>query len=200
MLGQRGQRCAVIHGAAGFSLIDQIATLAVFATVSAIAIPQITNSFENQRLGVEVRNVERELQSARLSAVSSNRPIRVRFNCPGAGQYRRVEVIGTVNLPAAADADSASVTRCSTAAYPFPAADRNPLTRPNNDGPLQQLHTRVAFTEVQVLEFWPNGTVHVSAVTNPWPTIGTTPVTLKLTKGAATQSITVNGLGKIRIE
>ena len=200
MLGQRGQRCAVIHGAAGFSLIDQIATLAVFATISAIAIPQITNSFENPRLGIEVRNVERELQSARLSAVSSNRPIRVRFNCPTVGAYRRVEVIGTVNTPAAADADANAATRCDVATYPYPAADRNPLTRPNNDGPLQRLNTKVAFSQVQVLEFWPNGTVHVSAVTNPWPTIGNTPVTLKLTKDVATQSITVNGLGKIRIE
>ena len=194
------QRRADLHGAAGFSLIDQLATLAIFATISAIAIPAITSSFENQRLGVELRNVERELQSARLSAVSSNRPIRVRFNCPGAGQYRRVEVIGTVNSPAAADADGAATTRCNATTYPYPPADRNPLTRPNNDGPLKQLYTSVAFSQVQVLEFWPNGTVHVSAVTNPWPPIGNTPVTLKLTKGAVTKSITVNGLGKIRIE
>lgn len=194
------QRRAVLHGAAGFSLIDQLATLAVFSTISAIALPAVTNSFENQRLGIEVRNVERELQSARLAAVSSNRPIRVRFNCPGAGQYRRVEVVGTVNTPAEADADASAAPRCDASTYPYPAADRNPLTRPNNDGPLQQLNTRVAFSQVQVLEFWPNGSVHVSAVTNPWPPIGNTPVTLKLTQGAVTKSITVNGLGKIRIE
>ena len=171
--------------------------MAVFATVSAIAIPIVTNSFEGQRLGIETRNVERELQSARLSAVATNRPIRIRFNCPSVGMYRRVEVIGTVNVPHADDAEARAVARCG---YPFPAADSNPLTRPNNDGAPLRLHSSVAFTAVQTLEFWPDGTVHVPAATNPWPRLGATDATFTLAKGSSTKSIKVNSLGKIRIQ
>ena len=183
--------------ASGFSLIDTIVTLAVFATVAAIAVPLITNSLEGQRLGMESRNVERELQSARLSAVATNRPIRMRFNCPSAGKYRRVELIGTVNIPHADDAETRAAARCG---YPFPAADMNPLTRPNNDGPPQLLYSSVSFTAVQTLEFWPDGTVHVPAVTNPWPRLGATEATITVAKGSTTKSIRVNSLGKIRIQ
>ena len=186
-----------LRDASGFSLIDTLATLAVFATVSAIAVPLVTNSLEGQRLGMETRNVERELQSARLSAVATNRPIRIRFNCPSTGMYRRVEVIGTVNVPHADDAEARAVARCG---YPFPAADSNPLTRPNDDGPTQQLYSSVTFTAVQTLEFWPDGTVHVPAATNPWPRLGATDATITVAKGSSTKSIKVNSLGKIRIQ
>jgi len=177
--------------------MDTLATLAVTATIAAIAVPIVTNAFENQRLGVETRNVERELQTARLSAVSTNRPIRVRFNCPSTGMYRRVEVIGTVNTPHTDDAESQAAARC---AYPYPAADKNPLTRPNNDGPIQQAHPTVTFSAVQTLEFWPNGTVHVPAATNPWPLLGATGASITLAHGSSYKSIQVNSLGKIRIQ
>ncbi len=193
----RNRHHAQLRDARGFTLIDTLATLAVFATVSAIALPRLTNSLEGQRLGMEARNVERELQSARLSAVASNRPIRFRFNCPSTGKYRRVEVIGTVNVPHADDAEARAVARCG---YPFPAADTNPLTRPNNDGPTLQLNSTVTFTAVQTLEFWPDGTVHVPAVTNPWPRLGATDAAITVAKGSSTKSIKVNSLGKIYIQ
>jgi len=177
--------------------MDTIATLAVFATVSAVAVPLVTNTLEGQRLGMESRNVERELQSTRLTAVATNRPIRIRFNCPSTGMYRRVEVIGTVNVPDADDAEARAVARCG---YPYPAADTNPLTRPNSDGPTQQLYSSVTFTAVQTLEFWPDGTVHVPAATNPWPRLGATDATITVAKGSYTRNIQVNSLGKIRIQ
>lgn len=190
-------RPAVPQNSCGFSLIDTIATLAVFAVVAAIAVPSISNSFENQRLGVETRSLERELQTARLTAVSTNRPIRVRFNCPAAGQYRRVELIGTVNTPDAKDAETYTA-RC---AMPYPAdTDRKPLTRPNNDGPTMQLYQTVSFSATQTLEFWPNGSVHVAATTNPWPLVGATGVSITLAKGSNSKTIQVNALGKIRIQ
>jgi hypothetical protein len=37
-----------------------------------------------------IRNVERELQFARLDSVSTNRPMRVRLDCPQVGQIRSV--------------------------------------------------------------------------------------------------------------
>jgi type II secretory pathway pseudopilin PulG len=195
MFGHRHH--ARLRDASGFTLIDTIATLAIFATVAAIAVPVVTNSLEGQRLGIETRNVERELQSTRLSAVAANHPIRIRFNCPSTGMYRRVEVIGSVNVPHADDAEARAVARCG---YPFPAADMNPLTRPNNDGPPLQLPTSVTFTAVQTLEFWPDGTVHVPGATNPWPRLGATDATITVAKGSSTKSIRVNSLGKIFIQ
>src|SRR6266700_2836166 len=136
--------------AKGFSLIDQLATLAIIGTIAGIGIPLISNTIENQRLGIEVRNIERELQLARLSAVSTNRPIRVRFNCPSTGYYRRVELIGSVDNPSQGDdADNQGARRCSTTYYPYPAADHDPLTRPNNDGPLMLINPKVVFTSTQ---------------------------------------------------
>ena len=188
----------------GFGLIDQLATVAVVATVCAIAVPAITSSIDGQRLGIDVRAVEREVQLARLTAVSTNRPMRVRFNCPDAGSYRRVELIGSVNNPSQgddADTQAVGIHRCSTLYYPFPAADKDPLTRPNNDGPLLKLNSKVTFTSVQTLEFWPNGTVHYyDPAASQWKAIGTTPVNLILSKGSTTRAIVVNGLGKIQFQ
>jgi Tfp pilus assembly protein FimT len=180
----------------GMTLIDQLATLAIIATVSGIAVPGMVRAVENQRLGIDARNVERELQTARLAAVTNNQPIRVRFNCPAAGQYRRVELIGTVSVPAADDADARAAVRCSTTTYPYPVADRNLLTRPNNDGPLNRLNSAVVFQASQTLEFWPNGTVHNLGVGTPM----VNPVTITLKKGTTTRNITVNGLGKVQLQ
>jgi Tfp pilus assembly protein FimT len=186
----------------GFSLVDMMLTLAVVGTVAAIAVPAMTNAVDGQRLGIDAQNVMREMQLARLTAVSTNRPMRIRFNCPSTGYYRRVELVGNVNAPnSGIDADNQAAVRCGVT-YPYPAADNDPLTRPNNDGPVQQLNSKVSFTSTQTLEFWPNGTVHVynAAVGAPWPQLGTTPANIILTKGATTRSITVNSLGKMQIQ
>ena len=53
--------------------------------------------------------MERELQVARVKAVTANRPVRVLFNCPAAGQFRRVEMLGEPGLP---DSRDDQVTRC----------------------------------------------------------------------------------------
>jgi Tfp pilus assembly protein FimT len=186
---------------AGYTLIDLLATTAIIATVGAVAVPQISKSVDNQRLGIDLRNVERELQIARLDAVKANQPIRVRFNCPDVGTYRRVELLGTVSAPATGDdATANATTRCRTNGnYPYPSTDQDPLTRPNNDGPIQRLNSQVNFLTVQTLEFWPNGSVHVdSGTTTQWPIAGT--VTLWLNKGSSQKSIQVNGLGKIQLQ
>ena len=101
------------------------------------------------KLNEAARMVEREMQDARLKAVSSNRVIRVRLNCPAAGYIRSVEVLGTA-------ADTAA-NRCTTSAYPFPPADTDIMTRPNFDGPVRTLPGGATVTN-QVLQFSPDGT------------------------------------------
>ena len=157
------------RSAAGFTLIDMIVIVAVFGILAGISVPTFLNLTEGYRLGQTLREVERELQSARLKSVTSNRPFRVRFDCPAAGQYRTVELIGSPSVPAPEDT---AANRCQEATYPTPAADNNPLTRPNHDGPMRRLPTGITFSAANTLEFRPDGTVHQqSGATLPWPVV-----------------------------
>ncbi len=108
-----------------------------------------------------------------------------------------VEFIGTPTVPASADS---ATDRCAPSVYPFPAGDRNPLTRPNNDGPVRYLPSDTTFQTAATIEFWPDGTAHMaSGITNPWPQIATTGTTITLLRKGKTKSITVNGIGKVTL-
>jgi type II secretory pathway pseudopilin PulG len=189
-----------LSSAAGFSLIDMVVVVTLVCVMSAMATVSLRDLTESMRLSQGAREVERELQTARLKAVTSNRPIRVRFNCPTAGKYRMVELIGSTMVPVAAD-DAGN--RCQETAYPFPAADRNPVTLPNLDGPMRSLHPSLSFGGAPTLEFWPNGTVHadtgVAGVA--WPQLDADKdAEIHVVKGSEIKRITVNGLGKIQIQ
>src|SRR3954454_4711501 len=93
----------------GFSLVDLMMTVAVIATVAGVEVPQVNSSLDSMRLGMALRDVERELQFARLKAVSTSRPMRVRFDCPSAGKLRVVELIGTTSVPDINDTDTDTV-------------------------------------------------------------------------------------------
>ena len=181
----------------GFSLIELLMVVALVGILSVIGVPLLGQISGTIELGEATRQVERELQSARMTAVSANQPMRVMFNCPVTGQYRMVELIGTPGVPAAADG---VIGRCSTTTYPFPAPDNNPITRPNNDGALKTLSSQVTFTTVTTIEFWPDGTAHTNTGgTNPWPPIAAPGYSIVLTRGTKTKSILVNGVGKIQL-
>lgn len=190
-----------VRDSRGFSIVDIVATLALIGTISAISIPQVIDVVDRMRLGMSERDVERELQFARLKSVSTQRVMRVRFDCPSAGKIRVVELLGTPTAPEANDAD-AVLARCSDTTYPYAptGADKSRLSRPNNDGPVRALYSGTTFTAKQTLEFWPNGTVHTAcqAACGTVPQIGT--VTLTLTRKGISKSIRVNGLGKIRMD
>jgi len=181
----------------GFTLLEMLMVTTVFAIIAGIGMPLFSDITDSIKLGQAAREVERELQTARLTAVSANQPLRVRFNCNAAGEYRMVELIGTPSIPASADS---ATDRCSTSLYPFPAADRNPLTRPNNDGPLRYLPSETTFTTSATIEFWPDGTAHMASGTiNPWPVIASTGTNIVLTRKSKTKTILVNGIGKVQL-
>lgn len=189
-----------LTGSGGYSLIDLMATVAIISTLAAIATPQMISGVDSMRLGMAMRDVERELQFARLKSVSVNRPMRVRLNCPVAGEFRVVELIGTVRTPDAADI---AANRCDESVYPYrpTGGDNNRLTRPNNDGPLRRLQRGASFTAFPTLEFWPDGTVHADAATgNPWPTVPVGGATITVTRKGKTKNIGVNALGKIQMD
>lgn len=181
----------------GFTLVDVMITVAVLAVLAGAAMPAMRDIRSAFSLGNSARTVERELQTARLKAVSSNRPIRVRFNCPAATEFRMVELIGSPSAPDAADS---AANRCSESAYPYPATDTSPLTRPNHDGPIRRLDPNVAFGSAVTLEFWPDGSVHKQdGTTLPWPAMAGNGTAITVTYGTSVRTITVNGLGKIQL-
>jgi hypothetical protein len=184
----------------GVSLVDMMVVVAVMTVLMAGAVPQLRDVSGAMKFGASVRDVERELQTARLKAVTSNRPIRVRFNCPGTGEFRMVELIGSTTTPDSADG-AAAATRCSDTNYPSPPADDNPLTRPNHDGPIRRLDPSVSFGSAATIEFWPDGSAHQDLNgTNPWASVPVTGTAITLTRNGEVRTITVNSLGKIQIE
>ena len=179
----------LMHRDAGFSLIDMMIVVALIGIIAGMAVPSFGNLSESMKLASNAREIERELQTARLKAVTSNRPIRLRFNCPVAGQYRMVELIGSPSSPHANDI---ALNRCQESVYPYPAADREPLTRPNHDGPVRRLADKISFGAAANLEFWPDGSVRKldgSAM----------PTEITVVKGNDVRKITVNSLGKVTL-
>jgi type II secretory pathway pseudopilin PulG len=185
-----GQRFNVWFGASGgFSLIELMIVVAFAATLMAISIPIVGDITQSAKLNEAVRGVEREIQDARLRAVNINRPLRVRLNCPSAGYFRTVEVIGGA-------ADS-STNRCVLSAYPYPAADRDVMTKPNYDGPLHILPAGATVTSA-VLEFEPDGTAY-NVVSGTVQNISS-PLTLVVARRGKSKSVTINGAGKIQLQ
>ena len=163
-------------------------TVALAGVVMAMALPVMSDVSDSSKLSAAVREVEREFQSARLKAVTVNRVLRVRLNCPTTGYFRTVEYLNTA-------ADSAT-NRCLQTAYPFPT-DTDLMTRPNYDGPLRTL-TLGATVGTTVLEFLPDGTAQ-QIVSNVRQAI-VTPVTVTVTRKGKSKAMTINGAGKIQLQ
>lgn len=182
----------------GFTLVELLVVAAVFAIAAGVAMPQLGNALDAYRLGIAIREVERELQTARVKAVTANRQVRVLFNCPAAGQFRRVEVLGEPGLP---DGRDDSLARCSDATFPYPAADNNPLTRPNLDGPLHRLPWGVTIGGISGVEFRPDGTASSDAFggTIAFADIPVGGVSAVVTKDTRSRSLTVNGMGRVYV-
>ncbi|HEY3092405.1 MAG TPA: hypothetical protein VGJ52_04885 [Vicinamibacterales bacterium] len=184
-----------IHDRGGFSLVDIMVAVSVMAILAAGALPALVNVADSMKLGQGQRDVYQEMQTARLVAVASNRPMRIRFNCPAAGQFRLTELIGSPSKP---DFNDTASDRCSDIKWKYPANDNDPTSRPNHDGPVRQLPNKVSFGATSTLEFWPDGTIHKDAGRLPWDQVDLNGTAITVTKGTTVKTISVNGLGKIQ--
>lgn len=175
----------------GFSLTELMLTVAVGTTIMAMAVPVMTDISATMKLNEAARMVERELQDARLRAVQTNRPLRVRTNCPAAGFARTVEVLGTA-------ADSAADRCLTNGSYPFPSdPDGDLSTGPNYDGPVRVI-PNAADVSTATYQFQPDGTVF-SVVANV-PTRMATEQTVTITRAGRSRTVRLNAAGKIQLQ
>jgi prepilin-type N-terminal cleavage/methylation domain-containing protein len=173
----------------GFSLIELMLTMAVAATLMAIAVPAMNAMSDATKLSAAAQQLERELQTARMKAVTNNTPLRLRTNCPTTGYFRIVELLGT--------ASDTSASRCNATTYPWPAADNDLATMPNFDGPVRQL-LNSATVGTASIEFRPDGTAWDTS--SGTATAISSSVTITVTRNGKTKNITVNGLGKVLLQ
>jgi Tfp pilus assembly protein FimT len=176
----------------GFSLIELVLVMAGTVMLAAISVPQVSNFLDQQRARDAARTVEREMQTARLKAVSASRSLRVRFNCPSIEQMRLLEVTGV------AATDTAS-NRCSPTAYPYPPPNDSLDSTPSLDSPVIYLPSGTTVTGTALnFEFDPEGGVStVSAAGVVLPLGGD--VVLTVTRGRFSNAVTVNALGRVRL-
>ena len=180
--------CALPRSEHGFSLNELMMVVAVAGSLTAMSVPVVSNVTDAAKLTEAARLVERELQGARLRAVSTNRTLRVRTNCPAVGYLRTVEVLGSA-------ADTAT-SRCLLSAYPFPADD-DVVTRPNYDGPVRNVPNS-ATVNTAAIEFAPNGSARVVVAGTPEPIAGAE--TFTITRNGRTRTVTINAAGKIQLQ
>jgi prepilin-type N-terminal cleavage/methylation domain-containing protein len=179
----------VLRSQRGYSLVELMMVIAIAGTLMAVGLPILTDLSEGTKLNAAVREVERELQSARLKSVTVNQTLRVRLNCPTDGYLRTVEYLGTA-------ADSAT-NRCLESAYPFPVQDNDILTTPNYDGPVRLMPNGATVTTAAV-EFRSDGTAYdvMSGVPLEIPDT----LTITVTRNGKSKTVTVNGAGKIQLQ
>ena len=165
-------------------------TTLLMGTMFSIALPAGKAALDSLELGNTTRAIERELRTARMRAVSANRPMRVKFNCPADGQYRLVEVTG---LPATDNAGS----RCDETLFGYPGPKDNARATPKHEGPLRRVGSGIDELIGPELEFSPDGTTRL--VTNGTVQTMTADAVVEVGRQGAVKEITVNALGRITL-
>jgi prepilin-type N-terminal cleavage/methylation domain-containing protein len=154
----------------GYSMVELLITLGLIGVVSAISVPVFIESNARSSLWSGSEQIGASIRSARLKAISQNTAHRVTFNCPAANELRILVMTGD---PAVDD----DAGRCSQTV--------------DGDSGTIQLPVGVAYdvdaaTSLQVTGrgiFTANG--------------GAIPLTITVTHGAATRTLTVSGTGQI---
>ena len=178
-------------GQAGFSLVELMFVMLGLIAIAGISVPRFNVLIQSQRANEAARMVERELQTARLKSVSASRALRVRFDCPAAGQFRLLEVTGIAAVDNAGN-------RCDPVAYPSPGPNDALRATPALDGPVRYLppSTTVAAPALN-FEFSPKGAVYTVSGGVTTAVVGDLVVTI--TRAGYSKTVTINALGRVRL-
>jgi len=167
----------------GFTLVEVLLVLAMIAVFAGVSIPMVMGAMRSYRLTAATREISNQISAMRLEAVTKNRRMRLRLNCPAVGMYRSVEWTGDAAIDTAGN-------RCMPSAYPYP--DLDSTTAPNTDGPLRFLPQGMSFGTVQEIEISSMG--RVTAVT------GALPAQIGVTDGTTTRQVRITSAGQVQIQ
>ncbi len=134
----------------GFGVMQGLFSLLIVGGVSAMYMPKMTEMLHHYLLMGVAHEVGAQIRGARVLAVTTGTTVRVRFNCPGPGEYRVLEVTNRRSIDSDRD-------RCSTRAFPYP--DPSPGKGPDHDGPLMTLKEGVRFSDHQDFDIGPTGEI-----------------------------------------
>lgn len=176
--------------AGGFTLTELLIAVAVMTVTAAIAIPAIETGMRRYALNNAAQQIASTIRSARYTAVSKNKKVRVRFNCPDTDQYRVVEVVNSNTVDQATD-------RCSNTSYPYP--DAVPGTAPDVDGPILLLPTGTEMAVVEDLEIDTDGRVTAQTGCPTCAPAGGT-VAIAIENGFESQTINVSNQGQVDVD
>ena len=172
-----------MRNARGFTLLEVLLVATIAAAVAVFSLPMALSAMRTYRLNAATREVSNQISAIRLEAVTKNRAMRLRLNCPAAGMYRAVEWTGDATIDTAAN-------RCLPTAYPFP--DLDPATVPNADGPLRYLPQGITFGAVQE--------IHISRMGRITPVTGGLPALIRVSDGTTTRQLQITAAGQVQIQ
>jgi prepilin-type N-terminal cleavage/methylation domain-containing protein len=157
---------------AGFSLVELLVVVAVACILMGMTLPAINRTMTAMHLGSASSSLTGALQAARYQAISIGCPVSITV---ATGTYQ----LATLLTPG-------SPPTCSTSTWVA-------LPAPAPSGAVPYAGADITLNTTQVLQFNPSGTV--TASTGP-PQV----FTLVLSNGSATRTITVSGVGNVKVQ
>jgi Tfp pilus assembly protein FimT len=159
------------------------------AVIAAIAVPTVGSMMRRYALNNVAQQIGATIRSARYAAVSKNKWVRVRFDCPGTDQYRMVEYVASAGI----DNDA---NRCELAAYPYP--DSDPATVPDVDGPVITLPSTIELGTTTDIQIDPQGRL-VPLTGCPTCVVGSGSASITIGNGDQNQTVSVNQAGRVDV-
>jgi len=154
----------------GYTLVELLVVVGLIGVVSAISVPVFIESNSRNALWTGAEQIGATIRSARFRAISQNTAYRVAFNCPSGNELRSLIMTGDPDVDDDAD-------RCSQTF--------------EGDSGVIELPAGVAYDaeDATALQVSGRGTFTAAG--------GAIPLTITVSHGSATRTLTVSMTGQI---